>query len=213
MSDDRVVTQDWRRIALKMAALLGWVTLGIQLYQNCQAAGSLLGGLDVFFSYFTVLSNILVTLVLTCAATAGDSTVRRFLLSPSVQGGASVSVMLVALVYNLLLRVPWSSQEFQWVPDELMHDVMPVLFLLYWWFCVTKGRLQWWDVGPWLIYLLVYFICILLRGRLIDSYPYSFIEVDTLGYPQVFINAGGVLLGFALLSLALIAVDRWRGEL
>ncbi|WP_248797131.1 Pr6Pr family membrane protein [Pseudomonas sp. MWU13-2105] len=212
MSDARVVTQDRRGIALKGAALLGWMTLGIQFYQNCQAAGSLLGGLDVFFSYFTVLSNILEALVLSCAVTSGDSAARRFFLLPSVQGGAVVSVVLVAVVYNLLLRVPWSAQEFQWVPDELMHDVMPVLFLFYWWFYVTKGLLQWRYVRPWVIYLLVYFLCILVRGRLIDAYPYSFIEVDTLGYPQVLINAGAVLLGFVLVSLALIAVDRWRAR-
>ncbi|NWB98092.1 Pr6Pr family membrane protein [Pseudomonas gingeri] len=212
MSDDRGWTSGWTGIALKGAALLGWVTLCIQLYQNCQDAGSLLGGLDVFFSYLTVLCNILVALVLSCAATSGDSAARRFFLRPSVQGGAAVSVVLVALVYNLLLRDSWSSEEFQWVPDELMHDVMPVLFLLYWWFCVTRGRLLWRDVLPWLICLLAYCAYLLLRGYLIGAYPYDFIDVNTLGYPQMFINAAMVVLGFTLLSLLVVAVDRWRGK-
>ncbi|WP_338526905.1 Pr6Pr family membrane protein [Pseudomonas batumici] len=188
------------------------MTLGSQLYQNCQAAGSLLGGLDVFLSYFTVLSNVLVALVLTSAATSGESTARRFLLSPSVQGGAVVSVVLVSFVYNLLLRVPWNVREFQWVPDELMHDVMPVLFLLYWWFYVTKGRLQWRDMVPWLIYLLAYCVYLLLRGYLVGNYPYDFADVGELGYPQVLINAGMVVLGFMLVSLLVIAVDRWQGQ-
>ena len=212
MSADRGLIQGWRGIALKSTALLGWVTLGIQLYQNCQAAGSLLGGLDIFFSYLTVLSNILAALVLSYAATSGDSAARRFFLRPSVQGGAVASVVLVALVYNLLLRDPWSSEEFQWVPDELMHDVMPVLFLLYWWFCVSKGHLQWRDVLPWLIYLLAYCAYLLLRGYLIGAYPYDFIDVGKLGYPQMFINAGRVVLGFTLVSLLVVAVDRWRGQ-
>ncbi|WP_052451338.1 Pr6Pr family membrane protein [Pseudomonas batumici] len=212
MSDDRALTQGWRGVSLKAAALLGWVTLGTQLYQNCQAAGSLLGGLDVFLSYFTVLSNILVALVLTSAATAGESSAGRFLLSPSVQGGAVVSVVLVSFVYNLLLRVPWSAQEFQWLPDELMHDVMPVLFLLYWWFYVTKGGLQWRDMLPWLIYLLAYCVYVLLRGYLIGAYPYDFADVGELGYPRVLINAGMVVLGFMLVSLLVIAVDRWQGQ-
>jgi len=212
MSNDRVLMQGWRGIALKGAAFLGWVTLGIQLYQNCQVAGNLLGGLDVFFSYLTVLINILAALVLTCMATSGDSTLRRFFLQPSVQGGAAVGMILVSLVYNLLLRVPLSFQEFQWVPDELMHDVMPVLFLLYWWFCVPRGRLLWRDALPWLIYLLAYCAYLLLRGYLIGAYPYDFIDVGELGYPQMFINAGMVVLGFTLLSLLVVAVDRWRGR-
>ncbi|WP_191487456.1 Pr6Pr family membrane protein [Pseudomonas sp. FEN] len=212
MSDDWVLTHGWRGIALKGAAFLGWVALAIELYQNWQTEKSLLGGLDLFFSYFTVLTNILAAVVLSYAATAGRSAGRRFFLKPWVQGGVSASIVLVALVYNLLLRVPVSDREFQWVPDELMHDVMPVLFLVYWWCCVTKGRLQWWHMALWLIFLLAYFVDILVRGRLIDAYPYPFIEVDRLGYPQVFINAGWVLLGFVLVSLAVIALDHWRGQ-
>ncbi|WP_248767600.1 Pr6Pr family membrane protein [Pseudomonas sp. MWU12-2345] len=212
MSDDRVWTPGWSGIVLKGVALLGWVTLGIQFYQNCQDAGSLLGGLDDFFSYLTVLINILAALVLTCVATSGDSTLRRFFLQPSVQGGAAVGMILVALAYNLLLRVPSSFQEFQWVPDELMHDVMPILFLLYWWFCAPRGRLLWRDALPWLIYLLVYCVYLLVRGYLIGAYPYDFIDVGELGYPRMFINAGLVVLVFVLLSVLLIAVDRWRGQ-
>ncbi|WP_349292781.1 Pr6Pr family membrane protein [Pseudomonas sp. MWU12-2037] len=121
-------------------------------------------------------------------------------------------MILVALVYNLLLRVPLSFQEFQWVPDELMHDVMPMLFLLYWWFCAPRGGLLWRDALPWLIYLLVYCVYLLVRGYLIGAYPYDFIDVGELGYPRMFINAGLVVLVFVLLSVLLIAVDRWRGR-
>lgn len=43
-----------------------------------------------------------------------------------------------------------------------------------------------------MIYPLVYFAYILLRGDLLAAYPYPFIDVASLGYPQVFINAGGI---------------------
>ncbi|SDB60109.1 hypothetical protein SAMN03159382_04736 [Pseudomonas sp. NFACC23-1] len=97
------------------------------------------------------------------------------------------------------------------VADELLHDVMPVVFLIYWWFCVPKG-LHWAAVWLWLIYPLVYFIYALVRGHLIGSYPYPFIEVDRLGYSQVLGNALMVLLGFVVISLVLIAADRVKGQ-
>ncbi|MNH47553.1 hypothetical protein D3C79_1108490 [compost metagenome] len=43
-------------------------------------------------------------------------------------------------------------------------------------------------------------------------YPYPFIDVEKLGYPQVFINAGGLLAGFVLIALLLIGWDRWLGR-
>ena len=216
MNDEMVLTQSGGGIAVKIAAVLGWLALILQLYliltSRWQAGKSLLGGVDIFFSYFTVLTNILVALVLTCAATSGDSPVRRFFLKPAVQGGVAAAIVLVGLAYNLLLRHTWNPQGLQWVADELLHDVMPVLFVIYWWFCVPKGSLQWREIGPWLLYPLVYFIYALVRGYFVGSYPYPFIEVDKLGYPQVFINALMVLVGFAVISLVLIAVDRWRGK-
>ncbi|MNY80216.1 hypothetical protein D3C86_2211600 [compost metagenome] len=51
----------------------------------------------------------------------------------------------------------------------------------------------------------------MLRGHLLATYPYPFIDVDKLGYPQVFINAAGVLVGFVVIALVVIVVDRWRG--
>lgn len=216
MSDDAVLTQSGGGIAVKLAAVLGWFALVLQLYliltSRWQAEKSLLGGVDIFFSYFTVLTNILVAVVLTFAATTGDSALRRFFLRPSIQSGVAAAIVLVGLAYNLLLRHIWNPQGWQWVADELLHDVMPVLFVIYWWFCVPKGFLRWSNVWPWLIYPLVYFIYTLARGHLIDSYPYPFLEVDRLGYSQVLGNAVMLLLGFVVVSLMLIAVDRVKGK-
>ncbi len=216
MSDGMVLTQSGGGIAVKIAAALGWLALILQLYlilmSRWQGDKSLLGGVDIFFSYFTVLTNILVAVVLTCAATSGDSPVRRFFLNPKVQGGVAAAIVLVGLAYNLLLRHTWNPEGLQWVADELLHDVMPVLFVIYWWFCVPKGTLQWRDLWPWLIYPAVYFVYALVRGYFVGAYPYPFIDVDQLGYPQVFINAVMVLVAFVVISLLVIAVDRWKGK-
>ena len=61
-----------------------------------------------------------------------------------------------------------------------------------------------------MIYPLVYFAYTLLRGHLLAVYPYPFIDVQKLGYLQVFINAGGILLGFVAVALVVIGVDRRR---
>ncbi|WP_447891076.1 Pr6Pr family membrane protein [Pseudomonas hormoni] len=204
-----------RRRFVAVAVLLGWAGLSIQLYlifySRWALGASLLGGLLSFFSYFTVLTNTLVATVLTCALTSRESAARRWFLQPWVSSGIAVSIAVVGLAYNVLLRHLWHPEGWQWLADELLHDVMPLLFLAWWWLCVPKGTLRLRHIALWVIYPLLYFAYALLRGHLLATYPYPFIDVDTLGYPQVFVNAGGLLAGFVLIALVLIALDRRRG--
>lgn len=203
-----------RRRFVTVAAVLGWAGLAIQLYlilySRWSLEASLLGGLVSFFSYFTVLTNTLVATVLTCEWTSRDSAARRWFLQPWVSSGIAVSIAVVGLAYNILLRHLWHPEGWQWLADELLHDVMPLLFLAWWWLCVPKGTLRLRHIALWVIYPLLYFAYALLRGHLLAVYPYPFIDVDKLGYPQVFANAGGLLAGFVVNALVLIALDRWR---
>ena len=203
-----------RRHFVAVAAVLGWAGLSIQMYlifySRWTLGASLLGGLMSFFSYFTVLSNTLVATVLTCELTSRESAARRWFLQSSVSSGVAVSIAVVSLAYNLLLRHLWHPQGWQWLADELLHDIMPLLFLVYWWCCVPKGRLRLGHIALWVIYPLLYFGYSLLRGHLLAVYPYPFVDVEKLGYPQVFINAGGLLAGFVLIALLMVGLDRRR---
>jgi len=201
-----------RRRLITGLAVLGWAGLAIQLYlilfARLSIGASLLGGLVSFFSYFTILTNTLVATVLTCAVAERESAARRWFLQPWVSSGIAVSIAVVALAYSILLRHLWHPEGWQFVADELLHDVMPLLFLGYWWCCVPKGTLRLWHLPLWLIYPLVYFIYALLRGHLLGAYAYPFIDVAVLGYPQVLANAGGILVGFVLVGLLIIGLDR-----
>ncbi|MGU9856047.1 Pr6Pr family membrane protein [Pseudomonas sp. LF245] len=194
------------------AALAGWVGLAIQqyliFYSRWSSGASLLGGLVNFFSFFTVLSNTLAVVVLSYALVTRDSPAKRFFLAPAISSGIAVSIAVVGLAYSLLLRHLWQPEGFQFIADELLHDVMPVLFLIYWWRCVPKGTLRLKHIGAWVIYPLVYFAYVLLRGHLLGQYQYPFIDVDSLGYPQVFVNAGGILVGVVVIALAVVGLDK-----
>jgi len=194
------------------AALAGWVGLAIQqyliFYSRWEAGASLMGGLINFFSFFTVLTNTLAAVVLSYALVKRPSAAQRFSLAPAVSSGIAVSIVVVGVAYNLLLRHLWQPEGFQFIADELLHDVMPVLFALYWWRCVPKGQLRLTHIGLWMIYPLVYFGYALLRGDLLGQYQYPFIDVSTLGYPQVFVNAGGILAGFVLIALLVVGMDK-----
>ena len=195
------------------AALIGWVGLAIQqyliLYSRWSIDASLLGGLVSFFSFFTVLTNTLVAVVLSYALVNRESACKRFFLAPHISSAVAVSIVVVSLAYNLLLRHLWSPEGFEFIADELLHDVMPVVFVVYWWRCVPKGHLRFRHICLWVIYPLVYFGYVLLRGDLLGQYQYPFIDVGTLGYPQVFVNAGGILAGFVAIAMAVVGLDKY----
>ncbi|MBT2338867.1 MULTISPECIES: Pr6Pr family membrane protein [Pseudomonas] len=204
-----------RQRFVSVTALLGWAGLSIQLYLillgRWELSASLLGGLVNCFSFFTVLTNTLVAVVLTWEQTPRPSAARRWFLRPGVSSGVAASIALVSLAYNLLLRHLWQPSGWQFVADELLHDVVPLLYIIYWWRWVPKGTLRLGHIGLWVIYPVVYFAYVLLRGNLLAAYPYPFIDVADLGYPQVFINAAGILLGFVAIALAVVGLDRWMG--
>ncbi|MCF5709330.1 hypothetical protein GIV19_18865 [Pseudomonas syringae] len=205
-----------QRYLILLAACLGWAGLAIQLYLillgRWMDHASLLGGLVRFFSFFTVLTNTLVAVALSCALSQRQSAGHRVFRDPVVCSGIAVSIAIVGLAYNILLRHLWHPQGWQFIADELLHDVMPLTFLGYWWLCVPKGLLRLRHIGLWALYPVVYFGYILLRGDVIGDYMYPFIDIGTIGYTKAFINALGVLMGFVVIALMLVGIDRWASR-
>jgi hypothetical protein len=64
----------------------------------------------------------------------------------------------------------------------------------------------------WGIYPTAYLVYALIRGRLIGSYPYGFIDAAAIGYGQTLINGLGLLLAFIVLGLMVTSLDRARAR-
>lgn len=202
-----------RRFVIFSATLV-WATLGLQLYltttQRLANGNTLIDGLVFYFSFFTILANILVALALTLPLLRARSRFTEFFSRPTVNTAITASIVMVGITYNLLLRHLWNPQGMQLVADELLHVVMPLLFLLYWWLTVPKGLLRWADVLRWTPFPLLYAAYALLRGALSGVYPYPFIDAGQLGYSRVFVNTAGLLFAFIVIALLLIAAGRLR---
>lgn len=203
---------EFKLIYEAIAAVLVWLTLGLQFYLTTTKA--IENGLNFwigstrYFGYFTVLTNILVALVLTVPLLSGSSRWGRFLARSSVRTATAAYIAIVGLGYSLLLRHLWNPEGWQLVADRMLHDFTPIAYVLFWVLFVPKTKLRWRDLPFWLIYPLVYLAIALLRGAIFGWYPYPFLEANKLGYSQVFLNAGMLLIGFCLVSLLLIGIGR-----
>ncbi len=65
------------------------------------------------------------------------------------------------------------------------------------------------DGIRWLFFPIGFGLWALFWGAIFGFYPYPFIDVAVLGYPQAFLNILLMLAGFFVLGLGLVAIDRW----
>ena len=85
---------------------------------------------------------------------------------------------------------------------------VPLLYLLYWLFFIPKGFLQWKKPICWLLFPIFYLVYSIVRGAVTNFYPYPFIDVNQIGYGRTLINAGLMFLGFLILGLLFVSIDK-----
>ena len=198
------------RLVALIGALTGWYAIIVQLMLmiDNRATPSISETLLRFFAYFTIDTNILVALCFSFIALAPNSKVGKFFSKATTVTAITVYIIIVGIVYNVILRSTWNPQGLQKIVNELLHSVIPVLFLLFWLIYVSIENLKWKNAFPWLIYPIVYMTYALIFGAATKFYPYPFVDVNELGYSKALINAGLVLLVILIMSLALIGTGR-----
>ncbi len=169
------------------------------------------GGAVRYFSYFTIISNILVAIVVTPAAFAPNSFLARLVLRPAFAGAVALYIIITGLIFNLLLRNLEVLTGFEEVCNLCLHYVMPVLYPIFWLLFVSKGQLRWTHVLWWLIWPLAYAAISLIRGPMIGWWPYPFIDASVHSTWQLIWNILGVTVGFTIVGLLLVLVDRLLG--
>ncbi len=160
-----------------------------------------------YFSFFTILTNLLVAVCFTCLLIKKQEQ-SAFFSKITILTAITVYILIVGIVYNVILRFLWNPEGLQKVVDELLHTVIPILCLIFWWKYVRPQKLRWSHAYSWLIYPLLYILYILIRGAVSGFYPYPFINVATLGYEKVLINSGLLAAAFLIISFILIAIGR-----
>jgi len=193
------------RLLAGAIAALGWFALALQLLliitMTQAAGGSAAGAILNYLSFFTILTNILVAAVMTATALGRPP-------SASLHGAATLSIAVVGLIYSLVLRSIWDPQGWQKVADALLHDVVPVLAIVFWVGFARKGALKASDIPVWLVYPLVFFAYAMARGAVDGWYPYPFLDAGRIGYQVVLQNAVVVTAVFAALAAVLVGLDR-----
>ena len=155
-------------------------------------------------SYFTIWSNIVVAVSVTLLVTRPlrDTWVARVL---RLDGLLMITVTMI--VYQVVLAPTVDLTGWALLTDPILHLVTPVLTLLVWLVVGPRGWLTARLVPAALIVPVIWVAWMLLRGAVVDAYPYDFVNVVDLGYAVVLRNVVLVLLLALVVSALLFAVE------
>lgn len=202
-----MITNNSSKTYCLIFAILGWFAIILQGYFTItNTLIPVIPTLAKFFSYFTILTNLVVAICFTILFSSTNSKLGKWFSNAKTLTAINVYIFIVGLVYNVALRGIYIPVGYEKIADELLHVVMPLAFLIFWIFFVDKSSLKLKNAFSWLIYPLLYLVYTLIRGYFVKQYPYFFIDANKLGATEILINClilFTCFLGFSWLFIGL----------
>jgi hypothetical protein len=107
--------------------------------------------------------------------------------------GIVFAALLSGLPDDLDLTEPWVN--------VVLHQLMPIVVVLDWLISPPHNRLTVRKALVWLIYPLAYCAYSLIRGPIVDWYPYPFLDPDETGG---YLGVAAYAVGIAVLFVGII---------
>jgi hypothetical protein len=160
-------------------------------------------------TYFTILSNVVVLVVMTALTfrpgwftrTDRVGTMWRTLRLDSV-----LMIVITGVVYNLLLATG-GKQGWDLLSNTLLHVVVPIVTPVVWIIAGPRGLIVGRIIGYSLVLPLLWAAYALVRGQVIGAYPYPFLDVSSNGLASVLIFIAVIVVIAVILALILWATD------
>ncbi len=198
------------RVWFGVTALVVLVGLVVQAVVAAGATGGVFptagGRLVNLLFYFTIDSNVIVgvTSLLLAINPHRTSTLFRVLRLDGI-----VAITVTFVVFHVALAGLQELSGSAAVADTLLHTASPVLCVLGWLLFGPRQRGGARLVGLSLIFPLCYIAVTLIRGPIVDFYPYPFLDVRAHGYLSVLVNSVIVGVLFLCLAAGVTALDNW----
>ena len=204
-----------RRLFVLFALAVGLLGLGIDYWiimtsppvdvdGNPMDRG-LVGQFIYFWSFFTHLTNL--GLVLFYLA---DVTSWRWLAplrTPLWRASMAGMITLVMVFFHFMLAPNYTFTGGLLVSNYLLHYAAPILFLIWWFALIPHGGLRYRDVPLMVVPGLVYVVLVLIRGAIVNDYPYAILNAAKSGYGGVAMGVGIILVSVAAFCVLLVFID------
>ena len=194
-------------------AVLVWIALISEFYLTLSGSAhswrGVLHGISEYFSYFTILTNILCASIFTAyAKKVSANSFVRLLKSPVLLTVAEICILGVSIIYHVMLRNLWSPTGLEAFSNSVLHYVTPLCFSVLYLKVYSNCLLNWKSLSSMMIYPSAYSLFVMARGAVTSEYPYPFIDVNKIGYFQSSLFLVSMLILFAITASVFIASNR-----
>lgn len=155
--------------------------------------------------YFTNQSNILVGVISALLVFNLKRSSFRFVVA---QFTALICIVVAGVVYYLLLASEDNLVGIDAITNFVVHTSVPIMFVIGWLAFIDRGQTTMKTVRYSLIFPICWAIFAMVRGAIIDWYPYPFMDVRDLGYAMALLNMSVVTLFFLLLYFLAHLLDK-----
>jgi hypothetical protein len=179
------------RVAL---GVLAFVAVIVRLLESAGEPGFSAAN---FLSYFTIQSNLIaaaVLLVVGAGALRGRPASERL---DMWRGGATLYIATTGVIYSLLLAA--DEPNLLRLTNVVLHYLMPIALVVDWAVDRPRWAIPFRRAVVWIAYPAAFIAYTLVRGAIVDWYPYPFVDVPERGYPAVLVTT--VVLGAAMIGL------------
>jgi hypothetical protein len=180
--DARLVTRrssavtDWYAPVRPWLRLVTAILIVVAIAAQCQSLSSagLFEPANVF-SFFTIQSNILTVFVLLGKEFGVDTAVHR--IARAIRPGVVLYMSMTGVVYAVLLAPVAADVGLtaKWV-DAIVHVVAPIVIVADWFLAPPARMPEMSDIPKWLVFPVAWLVYSLVRGGMVDWYPYPFID-------------------------------------
>jgi len=162
-----------------------------------------------FWSFFTIQSNLIAAFVLLLAVWKADD-LRRSTTFDLIRGAAVVYLSTTGVVYGLLLSGYQEALQttLPWV-DTLLHRIMPIVMVADWLIDPPHRHIALRDAVWWLLFPFAYMVYSLIRGPIVDWYPYPFLDPNNAGgYGAVALYGVGIAITVGVFAWLVVLLSR-----
>ncbi|WP_210481184.1 Pr6Pr family membrane protein [Naasia sp. SYSU D00948] len=198
------------RILRVLFGMIGFSTVIINIF----IVANLPEGLHLpnYLSFFTNEVNLFAGAVLVLSGALPRDRLPRWW--DGLRGAAAVYLSVTFVVFALLLEnSPAAGTITPWV-NFVVHRLMPVVLVLDWLLIPASSPARWWRPLAWIAYPVLFVVYSLLRGSVVDWYPYPFLDPrGPEGYASLIASAGAVFVGSLAAALLFDQLGRLRRRL
>lgn len=206
--------------ATLLGLVIGLIGLGIDYWFIMPSTTSVTaanpvarGWLDAFiwfWTYFTHLTNL--GLVLVYLASLVGVLPLGWFRRPRTQALMAAYITLVMVFYHFMLAPYYTFAGGLLVATILLHYVAPLFYLGWWTVFAPHGGLRLGDIPLMMVPGFAYLAWVLVRGAVVNEYPYDILDAGRNGYGGVALGVAIIVAAVGVFSVLMVLADRWLGR-